>query len=86
MRLTVIPGHTAGYLNEDSCVAEDHDDQRQQEEAHKGEHVVEGLLPVLDKTAMGGALGEVLRHRDGHIVKYKHLHEETRRGLLSCES
>ncbi|KAA8590129.1 hypothetical protein FQN60_014063 [Etheostoma spectabile] len=46
---------------------EDHDDQRQEKEAHKGEHVVEGLLPVLDKASMGGALGEVLRDCDGHI-------------------
>lgn len=86
MRLTVTPGHSAGYLNKDSRVTEDHDDQRQEEEAHKGEHVVEGLLPVLDKTAVGGALGEVLRDCDGHIVKYKHLHEKTRRVLLSDNS
>lgn len=73
MTLTVIPSHATGYLNKDSCVAEDHDGQRQEEEAHKREHVVEGLLPALDKTAMGGALGEVLWDRDGYIVKYKHL-------------
>lgn len=76
VRLTVTPSHAAGYLNEDSCVTEDHDDQRQEEEAHEGEHVVEGLLPVLDKTSVGGALGEVLGDCDGHIVKYKHLHEK----------
>lgn len=81
--LTVTPGHAAGYLHQDSCVTEDHDDQRQEEEARKGEHVVEGLLPVLDKTPMGGALGEVLRDCDGYIVKYKYLHEKTRRVLLS---
>lgn len=75
MRLTVTTSHAAGYLNKDSCVAEDHDDQRKEEEAYKGEHVVEGLLPVLDKTAVCGALGEVLWDRDGHIVKYKHLYE-----------
>lgn len=86
MRLTVTPGHAAGYLNKDSRVTEDHDDQRQEEEAHEGEHVVEGLLPVLDKTAVGGALGEVLRDCDGHIVKYKHLHEKTRRVLLRDDS
>lgn len=74
VRRTVTPGHAARYLNENTCVAEDHDNQRQEEEAHKGEHVVEGLLPVLVKTAMGGALGEVLRDCDGHIVKYNHLH------------
>ena len=83
MGLTVIPSHAAGYLNKDPCITEDHDDQWQEEEANKGEHVVEGLLPVLDKTAMGGALGEVLRDCDGHIVKYKHLFEKTRIVLLS---
>lgn len=72
-RLTVVPGHAAGYLHQDSRVAEDHDDQGQEEEAHEGEHVVESLLPVLDKTPVGGALGEVFRDRDGYIVKNKHL-------------
>lgn len=81
-RLTVIPGHAAGYLNEDSCVAEDHDGQRQEEEAHKGEHVVEGLLPTLNKAAVGGALGEVLWDGDGYIMKYKHLHENTEKYWL----
>lgn len=71
---TVSPSHAAGYLNKDSCVAEDHDDQRKEEEAHKSEHVVEGLLPALHKTAMGGALSEVLWDCDGYIVKYEHLH------------
>lgn len=61
------------YLNKNSCVTEDHDDQRQKEEAHKGEHVVDSLLPVLVKTAISGALGEILWDCDGHIVKYKHL-------------
>lgn len=74
--LTITPGHAAGYLNQDSCVTEDHDYQRQEEEAHKGEHVVEGLLPMLDKAAMGGALGEVLRDCDGYIVKYKYLQRQ----------
>lgn len=77
-RLTVVPGHATRDFHQDSCVAEDHDDQGQEEEAHKGEHVVEGLLPVLVKTAVGGALGEVLGHRDGYIVKNKHLREKKR--------
>lgn len=72
-RLTVVAGHAAGDLHQDPRVAEDHDGQGQQEEAHKGEHVVESLLPVLDEAAVGGALGEVLGHRDGYIVKNKHL-------------
>lgn len=75
-RLTVVAGHAARDLHQDSRVAEDHDDQGQEEETHKGEHVVEGLLPVLDKTAVGGTLGEVLGHRDGYIVKNKHLRGE----------
>lgn len=82
-RLTVVPGHAARDLHQDPRVAEDHDDQGQEEEARKGEHVVEGLLPVLDKTAMGGALGEVLRHRDGYIVKNKHLRGEKRKDQFS---
>lgn len=85
VRLTVIPCHAAGYLDKDPRVAVDHDDQRQEEEAHKGEHVVEGLLPVLDKTAVGGALGEVLWDCDGHIVEYKHLCEKMRIILFSNE-
>lgn len=75
-KLTVVPGHAARDLHQNSRVAEDHDDQGQEEEAYEGEHVVEGLLPVLDKTAMGGALGEVLGDRDGYIVKNKHLDEK----------
>lgn len=77
-RLTVTPGHAAGYLNKDPCVTGDHDDQREEEEAHKGEHVIDGLLPVLDKTAMSGALGKILRNCDGHVVKDEHLYENTR--------
>lgn len=68
-RRTVVAGHAAGDLHQNPCVAEDHDDQRQQEQAHKREHVVDGLLPVLDKAAVGGALGEVLWHRNGDIVE-----------------
>lgn len=40
---------------------------------------------MLVKAAMSGALGEVLRDRDGHIVKYKHLYEKRRTVLLSEE-
>lgn len=78
-RRTVIPGHAAGYLHQDPRVAEDHDDQWQQEETHECEHVVEGLLPVLDKAPVGGALGEVLGHRDGDVVEYEYLQEEKRK-------
>lgn len=85
-RLTAVPGHAAGDLHQDSRVAEDHDDQGQQEEAHKGEHVVESLLPVLDKAAVGGALGEVLGHRDGYVVKNKHLRGREKESLVKDAS
>lgn len=85
-RHTVVPGHAARDLHQDSRVAEDHDDQGQEEEAHKGEHVVESLLPVLDKTAVGGALGEVLRHRDRYIVKNKHLRGKEKKNLVKDAS
>lgn len=77
--LTVASAHAAGDLHQDAGVAEDHDCQWQQEEAHEGEHVVEGLLPVLHEAAMGGALGEVLGHSDGHYVEYEHLPKDKRR-------
>lgn len=38
--LTALFGHASGDVDEDAGVAEDHDDQRQQEEAGEGEHVV----------------------------------------------
>lgn len=85
-RLTVVPGHAARYLHQDPCVAEDHDDQGKEEEAHKGEHVVEGLLPVLDKAPVGSALGKVLRDSDGYIVKNKHLGEKRKKRLVSDAS
>lgn len=34
---------------------------------------------MLDKTAAGGALGEVLGHRDGYVVKNKDLRERKRK-------
>lgn len=71
-------GHAAGYLNKDPGITANHDGQREEEEAHKGEHVIDGFLPALDETAVGGALGKVLRNCDGHVVKDEHLCEETR--------
>lgn len=75
---TVSVGHAAGYLYQDTCVTEDHDDQRQQEKTSKGEHVVQSFLPVLDKAPMGSALGKLLWNRDGHTVEYQHLHDNTK--------
>lgn len=71
--LTVSFGHSSRDLHQDPRVAEDHDCQRYQEKANEGKHVVEGLLPVLDETPAGGALSEVGRHCDGHVVKQEHL-------------
>lgn len=62
-----------GYLDEDPGVADDHDDERQQEEAGEGEHVVGCFLPVSDKAPPGGALGKVCWEGDGNIVENEHL-------------
>lgn len=78
-KLTITPSHPAGDLHENPCVAEDHDDQRQEEEAHEGEHIVDGLLPVLHEAAVGGALCEVGGDSDGHVVKQKHLHDQKKK-------
>ena len=74
--LTGASAHAAGDLHQDAGVAEDHDDQGQQEETHEGEQVVDGLLPVLDEAPAGGALGEALWDRDGHVVEDEHLHRD----------
>lgn len=39
---------------------------------------------MLDKTAVRGALGEVLGHRDGYIVKNKHLREKEKKTLVKA--
>lgn len=71
--LTVLFGHPFGDLDEDPGVADDHYDQRQQEQAGEGEHVVGRLLPVSDKAPPSGALSKVRRIGDGHIVENEHL-------------
>ncbi len=71
--LTVVLLQSFGDLTEDSAVAGDHDDQRQQEQAAKSEHVVGCFMPASGKTSMSGTLGEVLGLDDGHIVKKEHL-------------
>lgn len=76
--LTVVLFQSFGDLTEDPCVAGDHDDQRQQEQAGKSEHVVARFMPVSDKTSTCGTLSEVLGKDDGHIVKNKHLRRERR--------
>ena len=75
--LTLSSTHATGYFHQDPWVAEDHDDQREQEETYKSKHVVKGLLPVVGKASSGGALGEVLWHCDRHVVEQKHLRENT---------
>lgn len=61
---------------EDPGVAGDHDDQREQEQAGKGEHVVGRLMPPSGKASPCCALGEVLRTDDGHRVKKEELKRE----------
>lgn len=73
--LTVVLLHSFGDLKEDPGVAGDHDDQRQQEQAGEGEHVVGCFVPASQKTPAGGALSEVLRKDDGHAVKDEYLQE-----------
>ena len=73
LELTVVLSQSFGDLTEDPGVAGDHDDQRQQEQAGEGEHVVGRLVPVPDKTSTSGALSEVLGVDDGHIVKKEYL-------------
>lgn len=71
--LTALFGHASGDLEEDPGVADDHDDQRQQEEAGEGEHVVGCFLPVTVEAASGGALSEVGWIGDAHVVEDKYL-------------
>lgn len=71
--LTVSCCHPFGDLDEDPGVADDHHDQRQQEEAGEGEHVVSCFLPVGEEAAPSGALSEVCRIRDGHVMENEHL-------------
>lgn len=71
--LTSSFSHPFGDLDKDPGVADDHDDQRQQEEAGEGEHVVSCFLPVHDKAPPGGALSEVCWVSDGHIMENEHL-------------
>lgn len=81
MQLTVSFGHAFGDLYQDAGIAGDHHDQRHQEEADEGEHVVDSFLPVPGEAAKGGALSKVLRNRDGHVAEYKHLGKHTQRHI-----
>lgn len=71
--LTALLGHASGDVDEDAGVADDHDEQREQEEAAEGEHVVGGFLPVMLEAASGGALSEVGWVGDAHVVKNEYL-------------
>lgn len=77
------PALTAGLLHpardggEDAAVAEHHDEQRQQEEAGEGEHVVERLLPVRREAAHRGALHEAPGPRPAHRVEDERLRGDT---------
>lgn len=76
--LTEAGAHAPGDLQEDACVAADHDEQRQQEEASKAKHVVEGLVPGLGEAAPRGALGEVVWGAEGDRVEEEQLEIEQR--------
>lgn len=54
----------SGYLDEDVRVTAAHDQQRDDVESDKVEHVVDSFLPSLMETAMGHALSEV------HMVRF----------------
>lgn len=71
--LTALFRHAFGDLDEDPGVAGNHDNQRQQEEAGEGEHVVGCFLPVTVEASSGGALSKVCWIGDGHIVENKYL-------------
>lgn len=73
LALTVLFCHPSGDLDEDPGVADNHDDQRQQEEAGEGKHVVCSFLPVSDEAPPSGALSEVCRVGNGHIMENEHL-------------
>lgn len=72
-KLTALFCHPLGDLDEDPRVADNHYDQRQQEEAGEGKHVVGRFLPVSDKAPPSGALSKVRRIGDGHIMENEHL-------------
>lgn len=73
MKLTALFCHPLRDLDEDPGVADNHYDQRQQEEAREGEHVVGCLLPVSDEASSSGTLSKVCRVCDGHIMENEHL-------------
>lgn len=72
-KLTALFCHPLGDLDEDPGVADNHYDQRQQEEAGEGKHVVGRFLPVSDEAPPSGALSKVCRIGDGHITENEHL-------------
>lgn len=74
--LTFVLFQSFGDLTEDPGVAGDHDDQRQQEQAGKSEHVVGRFMPVSEETFMCCTLSEVLGMEDGHTVKKENLKRE----------
>lgn len=61
---------------EDPAVAGDHDDQGQQEQTGKREHVVRRFVPASGEAPPRRALGEVLWVDDGHTVEKKDLRKE----------
>lgn len=85
LKLTIVLFQSSGDLTEDPGVTGNHDDQRQQEQAAKREHVVGRFMPVGDKAPPCCALSKVLGMDDGYIVKKEHLRREKvifRKGFL----
>lgn len=80
--LTALCCHPFRDLDEDPGVADNHDDQRQQEEAREREHVVGCLLPVGDKTPPRGALSKICWVGNGHVVENKNLRRKEAKLLL----
>lgn len=71
--LTALFCHLFGDLNKDPGVANNHNNQRQQEETTEGKHVVSSFLPVRNEASPGGALSEVCWIGNGHIMENEHL-------------
>lgn len=72
---SLVSVHLPVDLDEDACVAEAHDQQREDVEGHKVEHVVGRLLPAVLEASVGHALDKVHplclhRPEDEQLAKY----------------
>lgn len=69
--------HPARDGGKDAAVAEHHDEQRQEEEAGEGEHVVERLLPVCPEAAHRRTLHKTAGLQPAHRAEDKRLQGAT---------